>query len=115
MFLLLELVNNQIKVGVRMTDMETNMSDVEARPHRDGTRVVTSDANIQIPLLIVDIMIPAIGEDQIALSQINLSISGPRAQFAMRFSTWIIRYNSSRSLSTTTSRWTSIHSHKKEC
>ena len=57
-------------------DMGTNTSDVEARPHRDGTRVVTSDANTQTPLLIVDVMIPTGGEDQIALSQINLSISG---------------------------------------
>ena len=57
-------------------DMGTNTSDVEARPHRDGTRVVTLDANIQTPLLIVDVMIPTSGEDQIALPQINLSISG---------------------------------------
>ena len=37
------------EVGVRMMDMGTNTSDVEVRPHRDGTRVVTSDANIQTP------------------------------------------------------------------
>ena len=30
-------------------DMGTNTSDVEARPHIDGTRVVTLDANIQTP------------------------------------------------------------------
>ena len=59
-----------------MTDMGTNTSDVEARPHIDGTRVVTSDANIQTPLPIVNIMIPTSGEDPIALPQINLSISG---------------------------------------
>ena len=64
------------ELGVRMMDMGTNTSDVEARPHSDGTRVVTSDANIQTPLLIVDVMIPTGGEDQIALPQINLSISG---------------------------------------
>ena len=64
------------EVGVRMTDMGNNTSDVEARPHIDGTRVVTSDANIQIPLLIVNIMIPTSGEDPITLPQINLSISG---------------------------------------
>ena len=57
-------------------DMGTNTSDVEARPHRDGTRVVTLDANIQTPLPIVDVMIPMGGEDHIALPQINLSISG---------------------------------------
>ena len=55
-----------------MMDMGTNMSDVEARPHRDGTRVVTLDANVQTPLPIVNIMIPTSGEDQIALPQINL-------------------------------------------
>ena len=59
-------------------DMGTNTSDVEARPHIDGTRVVTLDANIQTPLPIVDVMIPTSGEDQIALPQINLSISGYR-------------------------------------
>ena len=59
-----------------MTDMGTNTSDVEARPHIDGTRVVTSDANIQTPLPIVNVMIPTSREDPIALPQINLSISG---------------------------------------
>ena len=38
-----------VEVGVRMMDMGTNMSDVEARPHRDETRAATSDANIQTP------------------------------------------------------------------
>ena len=64
------------EVGVRMTDMGTHTSHVEARPHRDGTRVVTLEADIQTPLPIADIMIPTSGEDQIALPQINLSISG---------------------------------------
>ena len=66
------------EVCVRMMDMDRNTSDIEARPHRNGTRVVTSDANIQTPLLIVNIMRPTVGEDQIALPQINLSISGYR-------------------------------------
>ena len=64
------------EVYVRMMDMGTNMLDVEARPNRDGIRVVTLDANIQTPLPIVDVMIPTSREDQIALPQINLSISG---------------------------------------
>ena len=51
------------EVGVRMMDMGTNTSDVEATPHGDGTRVVTSDANIQTPLPIVDVMIPTSRED----------------------------------------------------
>ena len=64
------------KVGVRMMDMGTNTSDVEARPQRDGTRVITSDANIQTPLPIVDVMIPTGRQDQMALPQINVSFSG---------------------------------------
>ena len=59
-------------------DMGTNTSDVEAKPHKDGTREITLDANIQTPLPVVDVMIPTGGEDQIALPQINLSISGYR-------------------------------------
>ena len=66
------------EVGVRMMDMGTNTSDVEARPYIDGTRVVTTDASIQTSLPIVDIMIPTSGEDPMALPQINLSISGYR-------------------------------------
>ena len=63
------------ELGVRMMDMGTNTSDVEVRPHRDGTRVVTLDVNVQAPLPIVDVMIPTGGEDQVVLPQINLSIS----------------------------------------
>ena len=100
MFLLLRTCQQPDEVGVRMTDMETNTSDVEAKPHRDGTRVVTLDANIQTPLPIVDVMIPTGREDQIALPQTNLSISGYRpnkfiylriwTQFVKRFSIRII-------------------------
>ena len=54
-----------------MIDMRTNTLDVEVRPHRDGTRAVTSDVNVQTPLPIVDVMIPTSGEDQVALPQIN--------------------------------------------
>ena len=64
------------ELGVRMMDMGTSTSDLEVRPQRDGTRVVTLDVNIQTPLPIVDVMIPTGGEDQVALPQINLSISG---------------------------------------
>ena len=74
-------------------DMGTNTSDVEARPHRDGTRVVTLDANFQTPLLIVNIMIPTSGEDQIALPQINLSISryGPNSLQDCQFGSLDVR------------------------
>ena len=57
-------------------DMGTNTSDIEVRPHRDGAREVTSDTNIQAPLLLVDVMIPSGGGDPVAIPQINLSILG---------------------------------------
>ena len=61
--------------------MGTSTSDVEVRPHKDGTSVVTLDVNAQAPLPIIDVMIPTGGEDQVALPQINLSISwyGPNS------------------------------------
>ena len=55
--------------------MGTNTSDIEVRPHRDGTRAPTSDANAQNSLPIVDVMLPSGGGDQMAMPQINLSIS----------------------------------------
>ena len=41
--------------------MGTNTSDIEVRPHRDGIRASTLDANAQTSLLIVDIMLPSGG------------------------------------------------------
>ena len=64
------------ELGVRMIDMGTNTSDVEVRPHRDGARVITSDANARASLPIVDVMIPSGWEDQVAIPQINLSVLG---------------------------------------
>ena len=60
----------------RMMDMGKNTLNIEVRPHRDGTRASTLDANAQTSLLIVDVMLPSGGVDQLALPQINLSISG---------------------------------------
>ena len=57
-------------------DMGTNTSDIEVRPHRDGARVITSDANAQAALPLVDVMIPSVGGDLMAIPQINLSILG---------------------------------------
>ena len=59
-----------------MMNMATNTSDIEVRPHRGGSRASTSDANAQTSLLIVDVMLPSGGGDQLAIPQINLSISG---------------------------------------
>ena len=74
-------------------DMGTNRSDVEARPHIDRTRVVTSDANIQTSLLIVNVMISTGGEDPIALPQINLSIPvyGPNSLQDSQFGSLDVR------------------------
>ena len=57
-------------------DIGTNTSDIEVRPHRDGARVLTSDANAQASLPIMDVMLPSGGGDQVAIPQINLSMSG---------------------------------------
>ena len=57
-------------------DMGTNTSNIEVRPHRDGTRVLTSNANAQTSLPIEDVMLPSGRGDQIAIPQINLSIPG---------------------------------------
>ena len=54
--------------------MGTNTSDIKVRPHRDGARASTSDANAQTSLLIVDVMLPSGGGDQLAVPQINVSI-----------------------------------------
>ena len=59
-----------------MRDMGTNTSDIEVRPHTDGARASTLDANAQASLLIVDVMLPSGRGDQLAIPQINLSISG---------------------------------------
>ena len=54
--------------------MGTNTLDIEVRPHRDGARASTLDANTQASLPIVDVMLPSGGGDQLAIPQINLSI-----------------------------------------
>ena len=57
-----------------MIDMGTNTSDVEVRPHRDRVRTSTMDAQTSIP--IVDVMLPSVRGDQLAIPQVNLSILG---------------------------------------
>ena len=57
-------------------DIGTNTSDIEVRPHSDGARASTSDANAQTSLPIVDVMLPSGRGDQLAIPQINVSISG---------------------------------------
>ena len=60
----------------RMMDMGTNTLDTEVRPPRDGARASTLEANTQVSLPIVDVMLPSGGGDQLAIPQINLSILG---------------------------------------
>ena len=56
--------------------MGTNTLDVEVRPHRDGARTSTLDANTQASLPIVDVMLQSGRGDHLPIPQINLSISG---------------------------------------
>ena len=56
--------------------MGTNTSDIEVRPQRDGTREITLDVNVQASLLLVDVILPSVGNEQVAMPHINLSISG---------------------------------------
>ena len=59
-----------------MIDMGTNTSHIEVIPHRDGTRVMTSDDSAQasFPLVVV-ILLTGVNE-QMPMPHINLSISG---------------------------------------
>ena len=59
-----------------MIDIGTNTLDVEVRPHGDGTRTSTLDANAQASLPIVDVMLPSVRGNHLQIPQINLSISG---------------------------------------
>ena len=59
-----------------MIDMGTNTSDVEVRPQRDGTRVITSDDNAQASCLLVNIILPTGVNEQVPMPHINLPISG---------------------------------------
>ena len=56
--------------------MGTNTSDIAVRPHRDGARASTLDANTQASLLICRCNVTIWWGDQMAIPQINLSISG---------------------------------------
>ena len=64
------------ELGVRMMDMGTNTSDIEIRPQKDGTRVITLDVNTQASLPLVDVILPSGGNEQVTMPHINLSISG---------------------------------------
>ena len=59
-----------------MIDMGTNTLDIEVIPHRDRSRTLTMDDNAQASLPVVDVMLLSGRGDQLAIPQINLSISG---------------------------------------
>ena len=61
--------------GVRLIDMETNMSDIEVRPQRDGTRVIDSDDDTQVSCLLVYVILPSGMNEEVSMPHINLSIS----------------------------------------
>ena len=64
------------ELGVRMIDIGTNTSDIEVRPQRNGTRVMTSDDSTQASFPLVDIILPTGVSEKMPMPHINLSISG---------------------------------------
>ena len=75
MCLLLVPIDSLIEVGARLIDMGTNMSDIEVRPQRDGTRVIDLDDDAQVSCLLVDVILPTGMNEQVPMPHINLSIS----------------------------------------
>ena len=66
--------------------MGTKTLDVEVRPHGDGGREMTSDANTWASIPIVDVMIPPGGEDQVAIPPNKFIYIGVWTRFIERFS-----------------------------
>ena len=61
---------------MRIIDTGTNTSDVEVRPQRYGTRVMTSDDSAQASFPLVDVILPTGVSEQVPMPHINLSILG---------------------------------------
>ena len=93
--------------------MRTNTLDVEVRPHRDGVRTSTMDANAQTSIPIVDVMLPSGGGDHLAIPQVNLSISGYEPGFIEKFSYKISFYEGPGNFNYTTIGWTGISSNER--
>ena len=64
------------ELGVRMINMQTNTSDVEVTPQRDGSRIMTLEGNVQASCPLVDVILPTGMSEQVPMPHINLSISG---------------------------------------
>ena len=60
----------------RMTDMGTNTFNVVIKPTGSGPRPLHMEANVQTSLPIVDALLPFSLGDHVAISYVNLSISG---------------------------------------
>ena len=52
--------------------MGTNTSDVEVTPQRDGSRVMTSEGNMQPSCPLVDVILPTGMNEQVPMPHINL-------------------------------------------
>ena len=63
------------QVGTRLIDMETNTSDIEVRPWRDGARIIDSNDDVQVSCPHVDVILPSGLNEQTPMPHINLSIS----------------------------------------
>ena len=60
----------------RVNDVRTNTSDVVVELTRDRTGTSNVEANAQISIPIVDVLLPSCQRDHSMISQVNLSISG---------------------------------------
>ena len=63
------------QVGTRLIDMETNTSNIQVRPQRDGVRIIDLDDDIQVSCPHVDVILPSGMNEQKPMPHINLSIS----------------------------------------
>ena len=64
------------ELGVRMTNVGTNMLDIEVTPQRDGSRIMTLEGNMQTSCPLVDVILPTGISEQVPMPHINLSILG---------------------------------------
>ena len=59
-----------------MTNVGTNTLDIEVTPQRDGSRIMTSEGNMQTSCPLVDVILPTGISKQVPMPHINLSILG---------------------------------------
>ena len=56
------------KVGVRMMDIGTNMSDIEVRPQRGGIRIINTDDDTQASHPLVNVILPTGMSEQMPMA-----------------------------------------------